>query len=67
MSADLLDDGVIEMPRVAQEISTNVICVLDALKDVGRYWELGSLSELGSNILAFEVDVLHPAVVIRGS
>jgi len=66
MSSDLLDDGVIKMARVTQEIAGNIVCMLDALKDIGRDRELGSLSKLGPLGLALNVDVLHPAVMIRG-
>jgi hypothetical protein len=41
--------------------------VLDALEDVGCNWELASLSEFSSYILALEVDVLHPVMVIGSS
>src|SRR5947207_2523475 len=64
MSSDLLNDGVIEMARVAQETPSDIVCVLDALEDVGGKWELRSLSKLCSDVLALEVDVLHPAVVV---
>jgi hypothetical protein len=67
MSADLLDDGVIEVAGVTQEITSDIVCMLEALEDVGCDGELRSLPKLGSLILAVEVDVLHPAVVIRGS
>lgn len=67
MSSDLLDDGIIEMPRVTQEITSDVICVLDAFEDIGGNWELPSFSKLGSYVLAFEMDVLYPAVVVGGS
>ena len=67
MSADLLDDGVIEVARVTQEITGNIVCMLKTFKDIGRKRELRSLSKLGSLVLVVEVDVLHPAVVIRGS
>jgi len=64
MSSDFLDDGIIEMARVTQEIASDIVCVLDALEYIGCNWELRSLSELCSNVLALEVDVLHPAVVV---
>lgn len=64
MSSDLLNDGVIEMARVTQETTSDIVCVLDALEDVGCNWELRSLSKLCSDVLALEVDVLHPAVVV---
>lgn len=67
MSSDLLDDGIIEMPGVTHEITSNLICVLDALEDISRERELPSFSEFSSDILALEVDVLHPAVVVGGS
>ena len=67
MSADLLDDGIIEMSRITQEITSDVICVLYALEDVGCNWELISLSEFSSYVLALQVDVLHPVVVVGSS
>jgi hypothetical protein len=67
MSSDLLNNRVIEMARVAQEIPRDIVGMLEALKDVGRNSELRSLSKLGSLGLAVEVNVLHPAVMIRGS
>lgn len=66
MSSDLLDDGVIEMARVAQETTSDIVGMLEALEDIGRDRELRPLSKLGSLVLAVEVDVLHPAVVVRG-
>lgn len=53
------------MARVAQKAACNVVCVLDALEDVGCERELRSLSELSSPVLALEVDVLHPALMTR--
>ncbi len=67
MSSDLLNDRIIEMARVTQEIARDIVGMLEALKNVGRNRELRSLSKLGSLSLAVEVDVLHPAVMIRGS
>ena len=67
MSSDLLNNRVIEMARVAQEIPRDIVGMLEALKDIGCNRELRSLSKLGSFGLAVEVDVLHPAVMIRGS
>lgn len=64
MSSDLLDDRVIEVAGVSKETASNVVCVLHALKDIGRDWELGALSELCSLNLTLQVDVLHPAVVV---
>ena len=41
--------------------------MLDPFKNIGGEGELRPLSKLGSLVLVVEVDVLHPAVVIRGS
>lgn len=67
MSSDLFNNRVIEMARVTQEIAGDIVGMLEALKDIGCNRELRSLSKLGSLSLAVEVDVLHPAVMIRGS
>ncbi len=66
MSADLLDDGVIKVAGVTQEISSNVVGVLETLEDIGGHRELGTLSELRSLTLNLSVDILHPGVVVRG-
>ena len=67
MSSDLLNDGIIKMAGVTQEAASDIVGMLDALKDIGGNRELRSLSKLASLSLAVEVDVLHPAVMIRGS
>ncbi len=66
MSSDLLDDRVIEMARVAQEVPSNIICMFYAFEDIRRHGELRPLSKLGALILALQVDVLHPAVMVGG-
>ena len=67
MSADLLDDGVVEMPGIAQEVASDVVGMLDASEDVvSNHGELGTLPQLGPGVLALEVDVLHPAMVVVG-
>lgn len=66
MSSDLLNDLVIEMTRVAQEVSSDVVRVFHALEDIAGDRELRPLSELGSLGLTVEVDVLHPAMVVAG-
>ena len=67
MSSDLLDDRIIKMSRITQEVTSNVICVLDALKYIACNGKLPTFSELSSAILTLEVDVLHPTVVDRSS
>ena len=67
MSSDLLDDGIIEVARVSQEITCNVVCVLDSLENICGQGELPTFPELSSGVLALEMGVLHPAVVVRGS
>ena len=64
MSADLLDDRVIEMARVTQEVSGDVICVFETLEDIGGDRELRAFAELSSLAFACCVDVLHPAVMV---
>ena len=67
MSADLLDDGVVEMPGIAQEVAGDLVGVFDAGEDVvDAHGELGTLPQLGPGVLALEVDVLHPAMVVVG-
>lgn len=67
MSADLLNDRVIEMARVTEEVACDVVGMLEPLEDViGNHGELATLPQLGPDILALEVDVLHPAVMVVG-
>lgn len=64
MSADLLDDRVIEVAGVAQEAASDVVGVFQAMEDIiGREWELRTLPEFGSDVLALEVDGVDPALV----
>lgn len=63
----LLDDRLIEVTRVALEVISNAVLVLDALEDIGCYGELGALSELCSDVLTFEVNFLHPVLVAGSS
>jgi hypothetical protein len=67
MPSDLLNNGVIEVAGVTQKVPCNIIGMLETLKDIGRNGKLRSLSKLGSFVRVVEVDVLHPAVMIRGS
>jgi len=67
MSADRVDDRVIEMARVTQEASGNVIGMFETLKDIFCDGELRALSKLCSHILFRGVDALHPAMVVGGS
>lgn len=64
MSANRLNDGVIKVPRITEEITSNVVCVLDTFEDVGSDGKLRSFSELGPLILTLEVNVLDPALVL---
>lgn len=64
--ADLLDDRLIEMTRVAQEATGDIVCVLDTLEDIGRDGELGALAELGPLALAGLVGVVDPELVVSG-
>lgn len=66
MSADLLDNRVIEMARVTQEVTGDIVCVFDAVEDVVGQGKLGTLPQLVPDVLALKVDVLHPAVVRAG-
>jgi len=66
MSADLFDGLIVEMTRIAQEGSGNIVSMLESFEDRVREWELISLSKLRPSVLALEVDVLHPAVMCCG-
>ena len=61
-----LDDRVIEMARVPQEITSDIVCVFHALEDGVGKRKLPSLSKLCSYVLALEMSVLHPAMVSGG-
>lgn len=65
MSADLLDDWLIKVTRVTQEVLGDIVCVLQSIKDRLSERELRSFPEFGSLILAVEMDVLDPTVVVK--
>lgn len=65
MSADLFDDALIEVAGVTQEVTSDVIGMLDTREDIlGVDGKLRALPELGAGVLALKVDVVHPAVVV---
>ena len=62
MPPDLLDGLVIEMPGVAKEVLSNLVCVLEALEGIV---EQPTLPEVHPERLAVIVDLLEPHVVAR--
>jgi len=64
--ADLLDDRLIEVTRVAQEATGDIVCVLDTLEDIGRDGELRALAELGPLALGGLVGAVDPELVVGG-
>jgi hypothetical protein len=66
MPSDGLDRLVIEMARVSDQSTDDVVCVLEAIENLLCEGELRSLPQLGAFALALCVDVLHPAVVLLG-
>ena len=64
MSANLLDDILIEVTGVAHEAAGDVVGVLEAVEDVIDHRRLRALAELGLSDLGLLVKVLHPAVVL---
>lgn len=66
MSSNLLNDGIIKVSRITQEITSDIVCVFHALEDISRDRKLRPFSELGSLILALEVDVLDPTLMLGG-
>jgi hypothetical protein len=66
VSPDSLDGLLVEVAGVASEAANDVICVLEAFKDLGGERELGALAQLHPVVLALCVDALHPAVVVFG-
>jgi len=63
MPANLLDDTLIEVSRVAQERASDVVCVFQAPEGIVPEGELGALPQLRPLVLELQVDVLHPALV----
>lgn len=64
VSANLLDDILIEVTSVAHEAAGDVVGVLEAVEDVIDHRRLRALAELGLSDLGLLVEVLHPAVVL---
>ena len=66
VSADLLDDILIEVAGVAHQAAADVVCVLEAAEDVIDHRGLRALAELGLCDLSLLVQALYPAVVLSG-
>ena len=66
MSANLLDDILIEVTSVAHEATGDVVGVLEAVEDVIDHRGLRALAELGLCDLSLLVQALYPAVVLSG-
>lgn len=64
MPANGLDGLLIEMSRVTEDAAGDVVCVLQALKNVGGDRELRALSQLHAVVLCLCVDALNPLVVV---
>lgn len=64
VSADLLDDILIEVASVAHKTASDVVGVLETREDVIDHRGLRALTELGLSDLSLLVEVLHPAVVL---
>lgn len=64
VSANLLDDILIEVTGVAHEAAGDVVGVLEAVEDVIDHRRLRALAELGLSDLGLLVEILHPAVVL---
>jgi hypothetical protein len=64
VSADLLDDILIEVAGVAHQAAADVVCVLEAAEDVVDHRGLRALAELGLCDLSLLVEALYPAVVL---
>lgn len=67
MPADLLDNRVIKVTRIAHQLASDVVGVLQALEHLILEGELRALPELHPLVLNIGVDVLHPAVVSSSS
>src|SRR3954453_9978777 len=64
MRSDLLDDVVIEMSRVSQVVSSNVVGMLQPFIDDSWKLKARSLAKLDLRILGLEMKVLDPSMVI---
>jgi hypothetical protein len=65
MTADLLDDILMEMTSISHERSSDVESVFDTSVGLEVEAEEGTLLEFHPAVLG-GMDVLHPAVVVRG-
>lgn len=66
MSSELLDDGVIEMARVAKELATNLVGVGETTEDLVYEGELPTLPKLDPLLLPGAVNLLNPRMVVGG-
>jgi len=66
VSPDLLERLLVKVAGVAHQAADDVVCVLEALEDVGGKRELRPLAQLHALVVALGVDALHPIVVARG-
>lgn len=64
MSANLLNDVLVEVARVAHQATANVVGVLEPAEDVIDHRGLRALAELGLCNLSLLVEALYPAVVL---
>ena len=55
------------MTGIAQEATGNIVCVFDALEDIGGDGELRALSQLGTVNLGGNMCILDPELVVYGS
>jgi hypothetical protein len=61
---DLLDDVLIEVARVAEEATSDVVGVLETVEDLVDHGRLRALLQVHLDLLGGGVDVLHPGVVV---
>ena len=66
MTADLLDDILMEVTSISHKRSSNVESVLDTSEGLKVETKERTLLQLHPTVLG-GVDVLHPAVVVRSS
>lgn len=64
MSANLLNDVVVKVARVAHHASGNVVGVLEAVEQLVNHGRLRALPQLSLGLLGGSVDVLDPVVVL---
>lgn len=67
VATNLLDDRLVEVPRVPKEAACDAVGMLQTIESIADKGELGAFAELMLLVFRRGMNVLHPAVVHGGS